>query len=115
MTRQAKLALVMAATVGAALMLFLFDPARCAFYPVCLFHRITGLDCPGCGATRALHALLHGHVRDAFALNPLLVAGLPVLGLGVMFRERLLPLRSLWSGLIVAVVVAFWILRNSVH
>ena len=30
-------------------------------YP-CLFNKVTGLCCPGCGGTRAMRALLHGEI-----------------------------------------------------
>ena len=55
-----------------------FDPQGQFFYPRCWLHQSTGLLCPGCGATRALHALLHGDLRTAWTLNPLAVALLPV-------------------------------------
>lgn len=38
-------------------------------YP-CLFHRITGLFCPGCGGTRAFTALLQGHFISCFLFHP---------------------------------------------
>lgn len=38
--------------------------------PPCPFHRLTGLNCPGCGTTRMLEALLSGDVAEAFSLNP---------------------------------------------
>lgn len=38
-------------------------------YP-CLFHRITGLFCPGCGGTRAFTALLQGHFISCFLYHP---------------------------------------------
>src|SRR2546421_11472933 len=53
------------ALVGAAV-LFWFEPTQHAFYPICAFHRTTGLLCPGCGSLRALHQLLHGQVAAAF-------------------------------------------------
>jgi hypothetical protein len=31
------------------------------FFPACLFHKVTGLYCPGCGGTRAFVYLIHGH------------------------------------------------------
>jgi hypothetical protein len=58
--------------------LFFFDPARHSIYPQCTLKRMTGLDCPGCGGLRATHQLLHGNVRAAFALNPLLFMVGPV-------------------------------------
>lgn len=49
--------------------------------PPCPIHALSGLYCPGCGATRALHALAHADVATALAMNPLLVVALPVLAL----------------------------------
>jgi len=39
---------------------------------VCPFKLLTGLPCPGCGATRAALSLLSGHVREAWGFNPLM-------------------------------------------
>ena len=60
------------------------EPRGQFFFPRCWFHETTGLLCPGCGSTRALHALLHGEWGRAWSLNPLAVIALPaVAGLGV--------------------------------
>src|ERR1039458_2298384 len=64
------------AAAGIAGLVFFFNPAAYSFYPVCQFHRLTGLNCPGCGGTRALYALLHGHLATALRDNALLVGGL---------------------------------------
>lgn len=73
----------LALAAGAAMVapvLWRFDPnAANSPFPPCPFHALTGLYCPGCGSTRALHALLHGEVVQALAMNPLLVVALPVL------------------------------------
>lgn len=37
--------------------------------PGCLFHRYTGIKCPGCGGTRALQALLGGDAAAALRFN----------------------------------------------
>jgi hypothetical protein len=57
---------------------WLYPPARASFYPACPIREFLGIDCPGCGATRALAALLRGHVLEALRLNPLFVLLLPV-------------------------------------
>ena len=104
-----------------ALLLYLFNPAENEFYPRCFFKMATGLDCPGCGGLRATHQLLHGHVREAFALNPLFLFAIPVaafLGGRVAWEKisgrrwpRLVPhTTALWiAG---GVLVAFGVLRN---
>ena len=70
------------AAIAATLVVYRFDPSSHAFFPRCVFHQVTGLQCPGCGATRALYALLHGDVARAFWFNPLFLLFLPVLILG---------------------------------
>lgn len=39
--------------------------------PQCVFHSLTGLPCPTCGATRAAYHFLHGHFASSFFFNPL--------------------------------------------
>lgn len=105
----------------AAVVLYRFDPARSSFYPACAFHLVTGLHCPGCGATRAVHQLLHGHVGKAFRNNPLLMLALPYVGYSILSELRRAvgrrswpqPFRSAWSvWVILALVMSFWFLRN---
>lgn len=90
--------------------------------PGCFFRKATGLECPGCGMTRATHALLNGRISDAFRLNPVGMVVLPLamvaLGLEVLgwVRGRPLPYRiksGRWGATILAVVIiGWWILRN---
>jgi hypothetical protein len=108
------------AGAGLAAVVYFFNPASNGFYPVCRFHQLTGLNCPGCGSTRALYALLHGHLLAALRDNALLVAGLAAAvargaWLGwCRLRGRNLPAffppRWLWPLLVV--VALFGILRN---
>ncbi len=46
--------------------------------PGCIFHRLTGISCPGCGGTRALQSLLQGDWKQALSYNLFLW---PTLGL----------------------------------
>lgn len=45
----------------------------------CLFYRVTGLRCPGCGVTDLCLALLHGRFREALGYNWGLALASPVL------------------------------------
>jgi hypothetical protein len=107
-------------TAAVGLVLFCFDPRQYHFYPVCLFHQATGLLCPGCGALRATHQLLHGHLEAAFRFNPMLVVSLPLLlWFGAKYalqQARNQPVtigvRSLWLWLALGAVLAVSILRN---
>jgi len=109
---------LLAAAVG--LVLFCFDPRQYHFYPVCLFHRATGLLCPGCGALRALHQLLHGHLAAAFRFNPMLVVSLPLLlwfgAKYALHQTKNQPVtigaRPFWLWLALGVVLVVSVLRN---
>lgn len=58
---------------------FIFDPAQSAWMPKCIFHLITGWDCPGCGSQRMGHALLHLDIAGAWRANAMLLCALPYL------------------------------------
>jgi hypothetical protein len=62
-----------AAAVTFAALLYAYDPAALGT-PLCPLRALTGLLCPLCGGLRATHALLHGRVFEAVALNPFLFA-----------------------------------------
>jgi hypothetical protein len=66
------------ACAGATAFLFAVDPNRHAIYPQCFLYKATGFYCAGCGATRALYALVHGRVLEAMHDNALLMTALPV-------------------------------------
>ena len=68
-------------------------PGHAPLLPACPLHRFTGFLCPGCGSTRALYLLLHGHPLGALRENGLAVLLLPVLiyDLAAMISARRLP------------------------
>ena len=109
-----------ATAVGAGTMVFLFNPATHHFYPACLFHALTGWNCPGCGATRALYALLHGNLRLAFKDNALFVVALAaflawvpyVIFLKFKKRPATFRLASRWAWMLLAAALVFGVLRN---
>ena len=65
------------AFVGVVLLWF-FDPSQGGFFPPCPLFKVTGLQCPGCGTTRALHALVHGDVAAAVRWNPFTMGLVPL-------------------------------------
>jgi len=103
--------LLVAAIFGAGICYFI--PPSC--FPPCPLHALTGLNCPGCGATRAAHELTHGHVRTALHLNALFVLAIPGLVLTWLWRRSTMAAWSLkpvvW-WLLLGVVVVFGISRN---
>jgi hypothetical protein len=91
----------------------------------CLFRRLAGVDCPGCGITRSAMALLKGDVSEAFRLHPagpLVVALIALivtyLGLALFTRFRGLSWRQevrAFAGIEMAAMTALltgWIGRG---
>lgn len=58
---------------------YLVNPVESSWVPQCVFHRLTGWQCMGCGSQRMAHALLHGNFREAFEANALVFCLLPVI------------------------------------
>ena len=100
--------------MAAAITLLAVVPSS-RYYPPCLFHQVTGLLCPGCGATRALAALLHGHLDAALHLNALVVLFLPLVFAYVTLialrqRRLALPAPAIWATLLITAI--FTLARN---
>lgn len=106
----------------AALGLYRWGPSGAGWLPGCLFHRITGLACPGCGMTRATCAALHGRFGEALRFNPLGVILAPVVVVfgGVRLRDWLHGEARSWGDRwswravwwVCGVVFGYWVLRN---
>ena len=86
----------------------------------CPFRALTGYDCPGCGSQRAIHALLHGELAQAWSYNPFIFIAIPLAALYAVaeysthrFRRLRAALLHPWCIIAVAVVVtAYWVMRN---
>lgn len=71
--------IVLVVLAAVILVYSIFDPAGFEWMPQCVFHRLTGLECPGCGAQRMAHALLHGDIASAWRYNAFLLILIPLL------------------------------------
>ena len=112
---------MLTAGLAAVVLLRSFDPATSGLFPPCPIHSLTGLYCPGCGSLRAVHQLLHGNLRAAWAMNPLSVMLFPFLAYGLAseaafyWRGRPLPqftLPAIWIRALCAAILLFGIARN---
>lgn len=111
---------IVAAPVVLVVLAWFAGPALAVWLPACPLYEFTGLYCPGCGLTRAAHHLVHGHLRAAVAMNPLIVV-LAILGCYVFVCELLDALGRpveypkfiyRWHWAFWGAIVAFGIARN---
>ncbi|MBR6254768.1 MAG: DUF2752 domain-containing protein [Clostridiales bacterium] len=92
-------------------------------YSPCVFYKAFHLFCPGCGDSRALHALTHGHILQAFDYNLMFPFAAFILAwyylvaiTTLLFRRRVMWIPQtipIWSVIAVGVgIVLFTVLRN---
>ena len=122
MYRRSTVVAIWSLLIAGAVYLFLFEPGKSGFFPACPFRLLTGFTCPGCGTTRALHQILHGHLDTAFTLNPLLLLAVPFLLFALLRysvivmrggvpRPNALPAPYIYA--IFFIILSFWIFRNT--
>ena len=106
------LGMILVLGVAACIVLLVVPPgsAHAKWLPKCMFHQLTGLYCPGCGATRALSAILHGDIKASLHNNALLF---PLLAaIAFMIIKPGISLKRPVAIAIAATVIGFAILRN---
>lgn len=97
---------------------FLSAAAEYALLPQCPFFHLTGLYCPGCGTTRMIFALAHGHLAEALHDNALSLLVLPIVLYCLLRKSFDLRLPALpqisrrWLTALTLAVVVFTIARN---
>lgn len=85
----------------------------------CVFHKITGLYCPGCGLTRMLTSIFKLNFYQAFRYNPLmfiflilvLVYGIIKLTIKIWLKKEITLNKYLINTLLI-ITIAYWIMRN---
>lgn len=112
-------AVIAGSAVATCAFVYALNPVTESNPPICPFKMMTGHDCPGCGSTRALNALLRGHPGVAADHNLLFVLALPVVivsfvvwtlhRLGVPRPDWHLPRH--WLPAVAVIVSLFWALR----
>ncbi len=86
--------LLLLAPAAALLLAVLLPPGWRSPVPLCAVKALAGLECPGCGMTRAFLLIGHGRFADATAMHPiavpvfLIVTGLAAAGLVRAARGR---------------------------
>lgn len=110
---------MLGALAGVAWFLSWNAPGQSQWLPGCWFTGLTGILCPGCGVTRAAHALVHGQIATALSMNALM----PIAGLaGAMaWLDEGLGRREGWKRAMdmvrdarvwAVLVIGFMVLRN---
>jgi hypothetical protein len=113
-------AIVALVSLSAAVLL-VFPPTRFNFYPQCPIYSWLHLQCPGCGATRALAAVLRAHFVEALHFNALVTLMFPTaaiyFGISIRrvfhsetFRWPEPPASAVYSALVLATI--FTVVRN---
>ena len=89
------------------------------FYIPCLFHSVTGFQCPGCGSTRMLLALMRLDFASAYSYNPFLFVSLPFLAFEFIYEfcfthdnKTFARINNVILGIYCAAALVFGVMRN---
>lgn len=89
----------------------------------CIFHKITGYQCPGCGITRALFSLIQGDIKKAFSYNQLIFFLAPFIIAYFIYTNYIYILGkrqskiaqniiTITSVILIIITIAYGIIRN---
>lgn len=85
----------------------------------CIFNKVTGLLCPGCGITRCLFSLVNFKIKEAYYYNQLItIMFIPILVYYIYYiycyifnKESIININKVSKYLLLLVII-FGILRN---
>ncbi|TCU77306.1 uncharacterized protein DUF2752 [Tissierella praeacuta] len=98
------------------LVIFIYfaDPLSGPIIP-CIFNRITGFYCPGCGMTRALHSILRFDFYQAFRFNSLIFIVPPIFVIYYIFEyNNYIKVAKIILILMIVIALGFGIIRNTI-
>ncbi len=85
----------------------------------CIIETTTGLECPGCGTTRAINSLIHFNVREALEYNMLIFITIPFLGYyfissiyAWIFDKKVKHLPPIIIIILALIIILYTIIRN---
>jgi len=102
---------------------FWITPAEVESIPLCVFHFLTGWDCPGCGLTRSFLSMSRLHLVDAIRFNaagPILYGALFVYAVNLWFRllgsKRHIQFTfPFFPHLLVIILMGQWVVKSIHH
>ncbi|MBC8626524.1 DUF2752 domain-containing protein [Alloprevotella sp. Lung230] len=86
-----------------------------------MFRSATGYSCPGCGAQRVIHSLLHGHFAEAISYNYFLpfVAVFLLVFQSLSFFEKGKVIRTRLSStsaiFVYVLITLFWVIIRNLY
>lgn len=102
------------------------NPETSNLFPPCIFYELTGIQCAGCGITRATHQILNFNFKEAFLLNPLIFLYI-ILFFLLLIRVVILKIHkkdvinilkkelNKFLYVLLAITLTFMILRNIIN
>ncbi len=116
------LTILIALAILGLVLLYFSVAGKSKILPACVFKKITGLYCPGCGTTRAIYSLIHLDILTAVRCNILFLIYLPLLiytcilyCVNIYFNKKILKpiiFTPIMCYIVLIIVIVFFILRN---
>lgn len=101
--------------------LSIFPISQYHYFPPCIWYKITGTFCPGCGTIRGIQSTVNGNMLGLLQNNPIAMLSLPFLSFSFfsLFKQGIYgykPFSVFLSKneilIIFATIILYWILRN---